>query len=67
MFEKPNQLLTVAGWGQTGYNDPRSPTLRWVNVPVMANNKCGDNRHYGALGKTIWDTNICAGPEMLGR
>jgi hypothetical protein len=26
MFEKPNQLLTVAGWGQTGYNDPRSTT-----------------------------------------
>jgi hypothetical protein len=28
---------------------------------VTSNTKCGDNRHYGALGKTIWDTNICAG------
>ncbi|MBA8925783.1 secreted trypsin-like serine protease [Kutzneria viridogrisea] len=53
---------TVLGWGRTGENEPASPTLQSVVVPVMADAECSRDAAEFAAGSMV-----CAGYPEGGR
>jgi trypsin len=59
---RPGTNATVLGWGRTGEDDPASPTLRSVVVPMIADAECGR-----ASAKFDPGSMVCAGYPGGGR
>ncbi|KAJ7392546.1 hypothetical protein OS493_012217 [Desmophyllum pertusum] len=54
----PGTMCLVSGFGTIRSNGPQSKTLRKVNVPIVDNQKCGEN--YGPISYL----KVCAGYDQ---
>jgi secreted trypsin-like serine protease len=63
----PGATFTVAGWGALKEKGKSFPFMTEVKVPIVSNEVCADDKHYGSINKEVYPTNLCAGFDEGGR